>query len=134
MRTAARRATAHPAETVVALATLNADPQRVRVMVRASGRSRARCACAMPREQAEALRIRVGSRWSASVAARVEASHAAALAREAALRMLAAAPRALSVTTLARRLHARGLPPGAVATAIRQLRSDGWISDRIRGS
>lgn len=132
MRTAPRRAAAlRASETVVAIDPIKADPRRVRVMVRGSGRTRARCACSVARDQAKALRLRVGMRWSVSVADRVESFLAAAAAREAALRMLAAAPRALSAATLAHRMSERGLPHRAVAAAIRQLRSDGWISDRI---
>lgn len=135
MRRARRAAPAHRlAESVVAIDPVRGDPQRVRVMVRAPGRSRARCACAILREQVAALRIRVGIRWSASISARVTSIGAAHAAREAALHAVAAARRPLSPTALAHRLRESGHAPGTVNAVIRQLRSDGWISDRIRAS
>ena len=122
------------AESVVAIGPVKGDPQCVRVMVRAQGRSRARCVCTIRREQATALRIRVGIRWSASISALVNDIDAAHAAREAAMRAIATARRPISATALAHRLRERGHVPSAVSSVIRQLRSDGWISDRITAS
>ncbi|MBU3729559.1 MAG: hypothetical protein FGM37_09995 [Phycisphaerales bacterium] len=119
-------------ERVVALNPVAGDPQRVRVMVRSSGGSRARCACAIVRDQAPALRIRVGAPWSDRVAARVARLNALAAVRDDALHEIATSRRALPAGTLARKLGERGHAPRAVSAAIRQLRSDGWIGDSIR--
>lgn len=131
VRRASRAAAGRPAESVVAIGAAKGDPQVVRVMVRAPGHSRARCACTLPRERAEALGIRVGIGWSARLSAKVEAISAEHAAREAALHAVATARRPLSPAALARRLRERGHAPRPVTAAIRQLRSDGWISDRI---
>ena len=100
-------------------------------MVLAPGRARARCACTLHREQVTALRIKVGIRWSASIGARVDAIVAAHAARDDALRAIGTARRPLMANALAGRLRERGHAPSAVSAVIRQLRSDGWISDRI---
>ncbi len=131
-RRSPRTSAAHPpVDSVVAIDPVKGDPQRVRIMVLAPDRARARCACTLHREQVAALRIRVGIRWSASVSAKVDAIGEAHAAREDALRAIATSRRPLLATAVANRLRARGHAPRAVTAAIRQLRSDGWISDRI---
>lgn len=124
-------ATDRPVDSVVAIEPVTGDPQRVRIMVLAPDGARARCACTLHREQVAALRIKVGIRWSASISARVDAIGAAHAAREDALRAIATARRPLMASALAHRLRERGHAPRAVTAVIGQLRSDGWISDRI---
>lgn len=120
-----------PVDSVVAIVPVKGDPQRVRIMVLAPDRARARCACTLHREQVAALRIKVGIRWSASVSAKVDAIGAVHAARDDALRAIAISRRPPSATAVAKRLRERGHALRAVTAAIRQLRSDGWISDRI---
>ena len=81
------------------------------------------------REQAQLLRIRVGGRWSDTLAARIAKLSEVAAAREHALQAIAASRRAASPGSIAARLATRGHPPHAVRAALRQLRSDGWISE-----
>ena len=118
--------------TIVALDTLKSDPQRVRVMVRVADQSRARCMCVILRGQVQALRLKVGGAWSPQVAARIATRAEAESVREAALRMVASARRTPSAAAVAARLRELGHSAQATAAAIRQLRSDGWISDSIR--
>jgi hypothetical protein len=122
-----------PAElTVVALEAVARDPQRIRIMLKAASHARARCAHVIMREQATQMRLRVGSRWSASTQARVERMAAVNSARDDALKALARARKGLTAEAVAARLARVGHSPAIIDAAIAQMRTDGWISDRIR--
>jgi hypothetical protein len=124
-----------PAElTIVGLTPVARDPQMVRIMVRAEGQSRARCAHVLMRDQAIQMRLRAGSRWSASAQARVARMAAVNSARDDALKAIARARRDLTPGDLAARLARAGHAPGIIDAAIAQMRTDGWISDRIRAT
>lgn len=131
--TRASPASAAPrAPLVIALEPVVRDPQRVRVKVRAQGSSRARVACIVLRDRAQALRVRVGLRWTGAIEARLRQLEEADDARDDALRAIARARQGLSASALEDRLRARGHSARAARAAVRQLRGDGWISDRIR--
>lgn len=123
-----------PRGTIVAIEPLKSDPQRVRVMVRIADRSRSRCMSVILRDQLKSLRLRVGGTWSQRVADRVEALAEVDSARDSALRMIAAARRTPPSAALAARLQRLGHSARAARAAVRQLRSDGWISDSIDAS
>jgi hypothetical protein len=127
-----RRAPA--ALTVVALAPVARDPQRVRIMVKAEGQSRARCAHILTREHAIQMRIRAGSRWSTSTQARVARMAAVNSARDDALRVIARARHGLTAGIVAARLARAGHPAPIIDAALAQMRTDGWISDRIQAT
>jgi hypothetical protein len=118
--------------TIVALAPVARDPQRVRIMVKAGGHARARCAHVLMRDQADRMRLRAGSRWTASAQARVARLAALNSARDDALKAIARARRDLSMTDVAARLARAGHPQSVIGAVIVQMRTDGWISDRIR--
>lgn len=120
--------------TIVALAPVARDPQRVRIMVKAAGHARARCAHVLMRDQAEQMRLREGSRWSASAQARVARMVALNSARDDALKAIARARRDLSTADLTARLARAGHPESIIGAVIVQMRTDGWISDRIRAT
>lgn len=124
----------HTGGTVVSLDPDPADPQRLRIMVRAPGRVRARCAGHAGRALATQLRLRVNGRWTRSVESRIRAQAEVDAARTAALGLLARARVRLAEPALTLRLAALGHPEGAIASALRELRKDGWLSARIRTS
>jgi hypothetical protein len=120
--------------TIVALAPVARDPQRVRIMVRSGSQSRSRCVHVVSRERVKAMRIRVGSRWTAAAATRLAHEAAVDAAREALLSAIGRSRRTLGAGTLAARLDRAGHPQSAIDAAIAQMRTDGWISDRIRAT
>jgi len=122
---------ASAAPTVVALEPVARDPQRVRIMVKAADRSRARCVHILRRDQANAMRIRAGSRWSAATDARASRIVAMDSVRDDALKAIARSRHGLASKVLAARLLRAGHPSSLVDDVIAQLRTDGWISDRI---
>jgi hypothetical protein len=100
-------------------------------MVRAPGRTRSRCAGCVRQARAAALRLKVNTKWTPTLETRVRLREQIDSARAAALRALARTGASMDAQALSTRLATGGHPRGAISSAIRELREDGWLRATI---
>lgn len=112
---------------IVGLEPMADDPMVVRVRVRQAGARTAREVAKLTRPRCEELGLRVDQAWTATLQRRVEALAARDAARDAGLRRLGRS--GLSARGLEAALQRSGHAPDAVAEAVSELKTAGWLND-----